>query len=74
MRTKPKIGFVQGRLSPMVNNRIQQFPWDSWRHECDQQNKPSSHVWQGRPDVYHALNACLISKSKADLISFVHPI
>ena len=46
----------------------------SWRHECDQENKPSSHVWQGRPDVYHALNACLISKSKVDLISFVHPI
>ena len=33
MRTKPKIGFVQGRLSPMVNNRIQQFPWDSWQNE-----------------------------------------
>ena len=33
MRTKPKIGFVQGRLSPMVNNRIQQFPWDSWQAE-----------------------------------------
>ena len=33
MRTKPKIGFVQGRLSPMVNNRIQQFPLDSWQNE-----------------------------------------
>jgi len=33
MLTKPKIGFVQGRLSPMVNNRIQQFPLDSWQSE-----------------------------------------
>jgi hexulose-6-phosphate isomerase len=33
MPTKPKIGFIQGRLSPITNNRIQQFPWDSWQHE-----------------------------------------
>jgi mannose/cellobiose epimerase-like protein (N-acyl-D-glucosamine 2-epimerase family) len=45
----------------------------SWRHECDQENNPSAHVWKGRPDVYHALNACLIAKAKADLVSFVNP-
>ena len=28
-----RIGFIQGRLSPMVNNKIQAFPWDHWRHE-----------------------------------------
>ena len=33
MLTKPKIGFIQGRLSPITNNRIQQFPWDSWQNE-----------------------------------------
>jgi hexulose-6-phosphate isomerase len=33
MLTKPKIGFIQGRLSPIANNRIQQFPWDSWQNE-----------------------------------------
>lgn len=33
MPTKPKIGFIQGRLSPITNNRIQQFPWDSWQNE-----------------------------------------
>jgi hexulose-6-phosphate isomerase len=33
MPTKPKIGFIQGRLSPITNNRIQQFPWDSWKNE-----------------------------------------
>jgi len=33
MLTKPKIGFIQGRLSPVTNNRIQQFPWDSWQNE-----------------------------------------
>jgi len=33
MPTKPKIGFIQGRLSPITNHRIQQFPWDSWQNE-----------------------------------------
>jgi L-ribulose-5-phosphate 3-epimerase len=27
------IGFMQGRLSPLVNNRIQAFPWDTWQRE-----------------------------------------
>jgi hexulose-6-phosphate isomerase len=33
MLTKPNIGFIQGRLSPIANNRIQQFPWNSWQNE-----------------------------------------
>jgi len=27
------IGFMQGRLSPLVNGRIQAFPWDHWQQE-----------------------------------------
>ena len=27
------IGFIQGRLSPVKNNRIQSFPWDEWQSE-----------------------------------------
>jgi L-ribulose-5-phosphate 3-epimerase len=27
------IGFIQGRLSPMVNNKIQSFPWEHWKNE-----------------------------------------
>ena len=27
------VGFMQGRLSPLVNDRIQAFPWDHWREE-----------------------------------------
>ena len=29
----------------------------SWRHQLDPQNRPSSHVWEGKPDVYHAYQA-----------------
>jgi L-ribulose-5-phosphate 3-epimerase len=28
-----RIGFMQGRLSPIVGGRIQAFPWDHWRDE-----------------------------------------
>ena len=27
------IGFMQGRLSPILNDRIQEFPWNNWREE-----------------------------------------
>jgi mannose/cellobiose epimerase-like protein (N-acyl-D-glucosamine 2-epimerase family) len=32
----------------------------SWRHELDSSNRPSSTVWAGRPDVYHAYQAALL--------------
>jgi L-ribulose-5-phosphate 3-epimerase len=28
-----EIGFMQGRLSPRVDGKIQAFPWDTWRDE-----------------------------------------
>lgn len=28
-----RIGFMQGRLSPRVDGKIQAFPWDHWREE-----------------------------------------
>ena len=28
-----KIGFMQGRLSPLIGGKIQSFPWDNW--ECE---------------------------------------
>ncbi|MEJ5945610.1 AGE family epimerase/isomerase [Pseudokineococcus basanitobsidens] len=32
----------------------------SWRHELDARNVPASTTWEGRPDLYHALQACLV--------------
>jgi mannose/cellobiose epimerase-like protein (N-acyl-D-glucosamine 2-epimerase family) len=34
----------------------------SWRHELDPSNRPASTVWNGKPDVYHALQATLIPR------------
>ena len=30
---KNKIGFIQGRLSPIIDGKIQAFPWDFWEDE-----------------------------------------
>ena len=34
----------------------------SWRHELDSGNLPSSVVWTGKPDTYHALQATLLPR------------
>ena len=31
----------------------------SWHHELDPEGRPSTTVWQGKPDVYHAYQATL---------------
>lgn len=32
----------------------------SWHHELDQELKPASAVWRGKPDTYHAYQAVLL--------------
>ncbi|WTW95113.1 AGE family epimerase/isomerase [Streptomycetaceae bacterium NBC_01309] len=32
----------------------------SWHHELDAENRPSSTVWSGKPDIYHAYQATLL--------------
>ncbi|MEK8226257.1 AGE family epimerase/isomerase [Oerskovia sp. M15] len=33
----------------------------SWHHELDVHNRPSSAVWDGKPDIYHAGQALLLA-------------
>lgn len=33
MKAGDRIGFMQGRLSPLVDGRIQAFPWAAWKDE-----------------------------------------
>ncbi len=33
MNADTRIGFMQGRLSPLTDGRIQSFPWPTWREE-----------------------------------------
>ncbi|WP_026931778.1 AGE family epimerase/isomerase [Glycomyces tenuis] len=34
----------------------------SWWHELDQRNRPSASVWDGKPDLYHAVQATLLPR------------
>jgi hexulose-6-phosphate isomerase len=63
MLTKPKIGFIQGRLSPMINNRIQQFPLDSWQNEFVLASKLDIKLIEWTIDTYKFLENPLV-KSK----------
>ena len=42
----------------------------SWHHELDPQGRPSSQVWEGKPDVYHAYQAMLLPRL-GEVSSFV---
>ncbi|MET8350014.1 MULTISPECIES: AGE family epimerase/isomerase [unclassified Micromonospora] len=44
-----------------------------WRHELDPRNQPAGTVWHGRPDVYHAYQAVLLSRS-ADALGGPGPL
>jgi mannose/cellobiose epimerase-like protein (N-acyl-D-glucosamine 2-epimerase family) len=42
----------------------------SWHHELDPEGRPSSQVWEGKPDVYHAYQAMLLPRL-GEVTSFV---
>ena len=50
-------------------------PAANWHHELDEANRPVAHTWSGRPDVYHAYQALLLSQhpSGASLPSRLRP-
>lgn len=41
-----RIGFMQGRLSPIVDGRIQSFPWNTWRDEFRVGEKLGFHLME----------------------------
>ena len=43
---KAKIGFMQGRLSPCVDDKIQAFPWDCWREEFEAAQQNGFHLME----------------------------
>jgi hexulose-6-phosphate isomerase len=45
MNLENKLGFIQGRLSPMYDGMIQAFPWNHWQDEFIQSSKLNlSHI------------------------------
>jgi len=41
-----RIGFMQGRLSPMIDRKIQAFPWDAWKDEFLKANNLSIRLME----------------------------
>lgn len=39
-----RIGFMQGRLSPIVDNKIQSFPWNNWQQEIETASKNNINI------------------------------
>jgi hexulose-6-phosphate isomerase len=45
-RINSRIGFMQGRLSPMIDGRIQSFPWSYWEDEFLLAEKIEVHLME----------------------------
>jgi hexulose-6-phosphate isomerase len=43
---KQRIGFMQGRLSPLVDGRIQAFPWAKWKDEFPLAEQINIHLME----------------------------
>jgi hexulose-6-phosphate isomerase len=58
-----RIGFMQGRLSPLVDGRIQAFPWASWRDEFRQAEKINFHLMEWTLDQDRLYENPLLTKA-----------
>lgn len=45
-KEKGKIGFMQGRLSPLIDGKIQAFPWPYWRDEFELARRNRFHLME----------------------------
>ena len=53
------------RLWDYANAHLIDRARGSWHHELDPDNRPAHTVWNGKPDVYHAFQATLLSRLSA---------
>jgi hexulose-6-phosphate isomerase len=66
-----KVGVMQGRLSPIINNRIQQFPWNSWPNEFVLASKIDIKLIEWTIDTFKFRKNPLISINKWDEINLI---
>ena len=63
-----KIGFMQGRLSDLVDGKIQAFPWDEWINEFDLANSINLRLMEWTLDYERIHENPLMTKMGQDLI------
>ena len=67
-----KIGFMQGRLSPIFKKKIQSFPWNYWRKEIIIAKKNNFNLVEWTLDYPGLLNNPLISsKEQTETLFFL---
>ena len=59
-----KIGFMQGRLSPIYKNKIQSFPWNYWKKEIEIAKKNSYNLMEWTLDYPNLKYNPIISSTK----------
>lgn len=68
-----RIGFMQGRLSPSVDGRIQAFPWSCWRNELAVAERHGFRLmeWTADQERLHA-NPLLTPDGQAEIRALCH--
>ena len=51
------------RFWDWARDHLMDYQNGSWWHELSLENKPSSDVWSGKPDIYHLLNALVVTRA-----------
>ena len=63
-----RIGFLQGRFSPLIEGRIQAFPWSFWRTEFPLGERNGFHLMEWTLDQYRLHeNPLLDSAGRAEI-------
>ena len=57
-----RVGFMQGRLSPIINGKIQEFPWDNWRREFEVGASLGFNIMEWTLDQEHLYQSPLMTK------------
>jgi len=68
MDLNDRIGFMQGRLSPMVDGRIQCFPWGNWQKEFATAKSHGFHLMEWTIDQDRLRENPLMTKAGQDEI------
>jgi len=63
-----KIGFMQGRLSPLVENKIQAFPWPYWQNEFEIAKNNLFYIMEWTLDQERLYENPLMTEAGRDLI------
>ena len=64
-----KIGFMQGRLSPVVDGKIQFFPWDNWQEEFQIASELGLNCVDWVLDSKNVFNNPLLDATQSQVIS-----